>query len=74
MRAFKIAGVVLLGTMLSGCFVSFDPRGCPTERKYTKAEQAAFLRDFPRTPPVVQGFIADYGILRDKVRACRGDL
>lgn len=50
----------------------FDPRACPTERKYTKAEQDQFLKDLPTTPASIQGAMVDYGKLRDKARACRG--
>lgn len=66
--------LIVLGVAISSCAGNrFDPRGCPTERKYTKAEQDQFLKDLPKTPQSIQRAMTDYGKLRDKVRACRGE-
>lgn len=70
---FKVAAIVVLGLVLSGCFVAFDARGCPQERKYTRAEQAAISAALDKSPRVVQNVIVDYGKLRDQARACRGE-
>lgn len=59
---------------LSSCAHSvFDERACPNERRYTKAEQQQFLDDMPSAPPSIQSAMVDYGKLRDKARACRGE-
>ncbi len=66
--------MTLLTTLLGGCATTvFDPRACPNERRYTKAEQDQFLADLPKTPASIQGAMVDYGKLRDKARACRGE-
>lgn len=76
MAPFKIALAVAAGLSLASCqtLTAFDPRGCPVERKYSKAEQARFLRDLPRTPKSIRdAFLIDYYQLRLKARACRGE-
>lgn len=72
MRALCLIPLLFL---LSACATAsvFDPRACPQERKYTKAEQDQFLKDMPKTPASIQGALVDYGKLRDKSRACRGE-
>ena len=72
MRSISVP--VVLAILLTSCgTVRFDPRGCPVERKYTKAEQDQFLKDLPKTPPSIKGALDDYSILREKTRACRGE-
>lgn len=51
----------------------FDPRACPQERKYTRAEQQRLLNELPRAGPMTRAAILDYGKLRDQARACRGE-
>jgi hypothetical protein len=50
----------------------FDPRACPVEASYTRAEQKAAADALPRADPIIQRMVVDYGKLRDKARACRG--
>lgn len=70
----RILLLIVCGVGISSCAgTRFDPRGCPTEKKYTKAEQEQFLRDLPKSPKSVQDAFVDYGRLRDKARACRGE-
>lgn len=66
--------VLILPTLLlTSCATAvFDPRACPQEKKYTKAEQQKFLDELPTTPPAIKQAMVDYGKLRDKARACRG--
>ncbi len=67
--------LIVLGVAASSCADRsvFDPRACPDVKPYTKAEQQQFLKDLPKTPPSIQGVVTDYGKLRDKARACRGE-
>jgi len=65
---------LFLTLSVAGCATpTFDPRGCPQERKYTRAEQNKFLNDIGKTPRSIQGMVVDYGKLRDQSRACRGE-
>lgn len=60
--------------LLGGCATAvFDPRACPQEKKYSKAEQDAFLAGLPSAAPALKSMIVDYGKLRDQARACRGE-
>lgn len=60
--------------VISSCSTAvFDARACPVERKYTKAEQTALADALPKSPHIVKVAIVDYGKLRDKARACRGE-
>lgn len=72
MRGWLIAPVLAL--MLAGCATDtvFDPRACPVEKQYTLEEQKQMAADLPKAPPSIQTAIVDYGKLRDKARACRG--
>lgn len=65
--------ILSLALALGGCATTtaFDPRGCPQERQYTKAEQDAFLAAMPETPAVIKNALADYRDLRREARACR---
>lgn len=62
---------------LAGCTgverTAFDPRGCPREKEYTKEEQAKIAAALPEAPAIIQQVVVDYGKLRDKSRACRGE-
>jgi hypothetical protein len=70
----KTAYVVASFSLLAGCASTvFDPRACPRERVYTRAEQTAIADAMPRTPPVIVGALIDYTKLRDQSRACRGE-
>lgn len=65
---------ILLLTLLTGCASTvFDKRACPTEKKYTAAEQDKFLADLGKAPASIQGVVGDYMKDRDKMRACRGE-
>lgn len=56
---------------LSGCVTAtFDSRACPPVKTYSKEEQNKFLNDLPKAPPSIQGLMVDYGVLRDKAKAC----
>lgn len=68
----RFSALALVALLLSGCSTVFDPRGCPEEKKYSKAEQKAFLDAIDKAPPIIQGMLVDYGKLRDHSRACRG--
>ena len=68
----KLVIVIPLMLILSACATTFDPRACPQERIYTKAEQQKLLAALKKSPVVIQGAMVDYGKLRDMVRACRG--
>lgn len=66
--------ISVCATAVSSCASSvFDARACPNERVYTGAEQRAMLAALPKTPPIVKQAMVDYGKLRDKARACRGE-
>lgn len=70
----KTVAVSLLALLLTGCageVAVFDARACPREKAYSRAELARQADAFPRSPPVIQRAMTDYGKLRDKVRACR---
>lgn len=63
---------ILLTPLLTGCAsTTFDARACPTERQYTKEEQARLADEYAKAGPALQGAMIDYGKLRDKSRACR---
>lgn len=65
---------ILLTLLLTDCAKTvFDARACPRERAYSKAEQDQFLNDLGKTPASIRGAMVDYGKLRDKARACRGE-
>jgi hypothetical protein len=58
----------------SGCATAvFDPRACPVERSYTRAEQTQLANELAKSGPAVKSAMVDYGKLRDKARACRGE-
>lgn len=62
--------------VLSGCVTDnavFDPRGCPREKTYTAEQQTQIANDLKKTPRSVKSAMIDYGKLRDKARACRGE-
>lgn len=64
--------LMTLSLLLTGCATAvFDPRGCPTEKKYTKAQQQQLADETEKAGPMVQTAMTDYGKLRDKARACR---
>lgn len=71
----KAISVLPLILALSACatLTVMDPRACPTERKYSRAEQQALRAAVPKTPHVVKLALVDYGKLRDQSRACRGE-
>jgi hypothetical protein len=52
---------------------AFDERACPQEKKYTKAELNSLADAVEKAPAVIKGAMSDYGKLRDKARACRGE-
>lgn len=69
------ASMCTIGLLLGGCQTTavFDLRACPRERSYTAEEQAQMARDLDKSPPSIQRAFVDYGKLRDKARACRGE-
>lgn len=75
----QVAALIALALLLilPGCAgtkqTAFDPRGCPMEKAYTREHQAKIAAALPKTPPVIQSVVADYGDLRDKARVCRGE-
>lgn len=69
----RTIALTVIALSIAGCGTVVDPRLCPVERKYTRAEQDQFLADFDKTPESIQGVLVDYGKLRDAVRACRGE-
>lgn len=71
----NILCLIAIAVTASACTTTavFDPRACPTERTYTKAEQKQIMAELKRTPVVIQGVVVDYGKLRDMARACRGE-
>jgi hypothetical protein len=68
----RFSALILVGLLLAGCATTFDPRACPREKIYSKAEQKAFLDGVGKSPLVIQNMLVDYGKLRDQARACRG--
>jgi hypothetical protein len=50
--------------------------GCPAITPYTDKQEAQVDHDLALLPPdsPVKDFIKDYGVLRNQVRACRGEL
>jgi hypothetical protein len=75
-RRSRIVWIAVLSSIvpLSACSTTvFDPRGCPREKEYTKAEQARLAAELPKAGPALQAAMVDYGRLRDKARACRGE-
>lgn len=65
--------VIIIALFLSACATTFDPRACPREREYTRAEQKIIAAEFKKAPVIIQGVAVDYGKLRDMARACRGE-
>lgn len=74
MRMPYIMPAAALLMLLTGCAGDpvFDARACPVEKTYTAEEQKQMAADLPKTPSSIQTAIVDYGKLRDKARACRG--
>ena len=65
--------LTILLLLLSGCATGvFDPRACPQERKYTQVELNRLADEVDRAGPATKSAMVDYGKLRDKARACRG--
>lgn len=65
---------VIAALLLSGCeTASSDSSACPTVVEYTREEQARAADELEALPvdSVLEGMLADYGVLRDQVRACR---
>lgn len=70
----SIVAVILLTTSTAGCVTAvFDERACPRERDYTAEEQAQIGKELRLAGPHVRSAFVDYGKLRDKSRACRGE-
>lgn len=62
-----------LALSISGCATGiFDPRACPREKAYTRAQQVAIADELKSAGPALKGAMVDYMKLRDKARACRG--
>lgn len=60
---------------LTGCAMAgFDavPGACPPVVAYSQAEQARVAAEVALLPEeaLIPGWLADYGVLRDQVRAC----
>lgn len=74
MHIIRALAVLPIAIFLGGCpeGTVFDERGCPRERVYTKAEQVRIANELKKAGPALKGVVVDYGKLRDKVRACRG--
>lgn len=66
--------LMILGLLTGGCVTAtFDERACPRERTYTRAEQTKIADELVKAGPAIKGAFVDYGKLRDKTRACRGE-
>ena len=69
----SILVLIPLTMLISGCVTAvFDPRACPVERPYTRAQQVTLADELKKAGPAVKSAFVDYGKLRDKARACRG--
>lgn len=65
---------MMIALLMSGCAAGvFDERACPREKAYTQAQQTAMADELQKAGPAVKGAFVDYGKLRDKARACRGE-
>jgi hypothetical protein len=71
MRVLFVVPVLLLLTGCASEVAVFDARACPREKVYSKAHQLKMADALPKSPPIIQDAIVDYGKLRDAVRACR---
>jgi hypothetical protein len=71
----KIVLIAATFSLVSACLTTsvVDPRACPREEVFTKAEQARLAAEFRKSGPAMRAAIRDYGKLRDKARACRGE-
>lgn len=72
------AALVIAMNWLTGCAkVGFESGGlaaCPPVVAYSKTEQARAAEEIATLPEksVVVGWLADYAVMRDQVRACAG--
>ena len=74
MVRFNIIGLLVAALTLTACATtSFDPRACPREKEYTREQQKQLSAAYSKAEPIIQSAIDDYGKLRDKARACRGE-
>jgi len=72
MRSLAVLAISL--TPLAGCATGVSDRACPPLRVYSREEQAQAADELDRLGPgsTTGRFMADYGTLRDAVRAmCR---
>lgn len=66
--------LTLIGMSMTACVqANFDSRVCPREASYTKAQQTQLADELKVAGPMTRQAIRDYGKLRDKARACRGE-
>lgn len=73
-KTLRVVFLIVCGVVISSCASTavFDPRACPVEKTYTREELRQAADALDRADPILQGFMVDYGRLRDKARACRG--
>lgn len=70
----KLKAPALLLMLLAGCATGSSSVVCPQEVRYTRQQQTAAAIELDRLGPdsMLGVMIADYGRLRNQVRACRG--
>ena len=70
--------LVIVSIFLTGCAgVGSDPARpvvCPPVVEYSRAEQARMANEVTALPEgaLIVGWLADYAVLREQVRACAG--
>lgn len=66
--------LTMMAMSISGCATAnFDARVCPHEAVYTRDQQVKLADELKAAGPMTRQAIKDYGKLRDKARACRGE-
>lgn len=68
----RLVALGLIGTVfLIGCETVIS--SCPSLKEYSKEEQARVADELDALPEgsALAGFIADYGVTRAEIRACR---
>ena len=73
MRLPKQGLILLLTSSLLLIACATATSSCPIEKQYTEEEQeqAALELERLKDSPIIEKLVADYGVLRAQVRACR---
>ena len=69
-----LAAATIFLTACAGVSSDVSPSACPPVVEYSRAEQARVADEVAALPEraVIVGWLADYVVLREQVRACEG--